>query len=180
MPIRLLIVLADETAQEEAGGPELSCLAPVYYLFRDAGAEVVLASPSGGHPALRLRPAAEGAAAPAVARFLADRAARDALADTLSLSQIVPEDFDAAFCLGHHGTLQATGAGVGAQDAAAPGALLATLLAAGVPVGLLPGAGARPGPRGAGEGLLILGETPRAARQAGWLLLALARGDAGA
>ncbi len=97
-----MILIPDDEANVPARPPVLRLerfIGP-YYAFRDAGAEVVLASPSGGFP--WMGPAADdrGVSSPGLDRFRADRPAREDLTDTLDLGQIYEEDFDAALCLG--------------------------------------------------------------------------------
>jgi putative intracellular protease/amidase len=74
-------------------------LAAPYYTFQDAGAEVTLASVSGG-PA-PIDPASEGGGqTDATRRFSADPAAKQALANTRMLSVIRADDYDAMFYSG--------------------------------------------------------------------------------
>ncbi|MEQ8294732.1 MAG: hypothetical protein RIA08_21245 [Roseovarius sp.] len=151
-PIRLLIILAPaDAAREKMAGPRLETVAAAYYLFRDREAEVVLATPAGGDAGVVKPHPDRSARLTDVARFLADRTARDDLADTLSLSQIVVEDFDTALCLGNCG-------GPRAGEATGIIPLLAALLCAGRPVGVIPGRGLLPGGESAANGLLLLAE----------------------
>src|SRR5215468_1267626 len=69
-----------------------------YYVFKDAGAEITLTSPGGGQPPID--PQSDG-----TGRFKSDRVARTALADTLGLEQVAPEDFDAVFYVGGRGAM---------------------------------------------------------------------------
>ncbi|TXI05771.1 MAG: transporter [Rhizobium sp.] len=99
-PIRLLIALDDGRDRAVNGELLIARIAPAYYLFKDHPAEVVLATPKGGYPALSAplhHPLHQGLIAQ---RFLSDRNARDDLAETLGIDQIVIDDFDAAFCIG--------------------------------------------------------------------------------
>lgn len=93
--MRVLIVLTSASA-----GFAFDAFAEVFYALTGAGAEVTLASPDGGMPPAD--PATVHGSA--VTRFRSDRDARNALADTLRLDQIVPEDFDAAVYPGGSGT----------------------------------------------------------------------------
>ena len=147
IPIRFLIVLAMDGDSSEV---RISRLAPAYYLFRDAHAEVVLATPSGGFPDLTSELRQTTHPEPSTRRFLADRAARDDLADTLHLGQIVTEDFDAAFCIGLSGPLWLA-------DGVA--ATIRTFLTLGKPVAIVPGRHLDITPEGASAGLLILGDS---------------------
>lgn len=147
LPIRFLIVLATNGADGEV---RIISIAPAYYLFKDAPAEVVLASPSGGFPNLTDELRQTTHPEPSTRRFLADRAARDDLADTLRLDQIVTEDFDAAFCIGFSGALWRADNGVGHT--------LSAFLRSGKPVAVIPGRYLDIAPEGAAAGPLILGD----------------------
>ncbi|THD60576.1 hypothetical protein [Phenylobacterium sp.] len=135
-----------------------------YYLFIDAGADVVLASPCGGDPAMRTATGRRTDATSAMQRFQQDQTARDALADTLELHRVDPDDFDGAFCLGVTG-------GVWPPNADNPGgAMIGALLAAGKPVAVVP-AELHLEPDGTGDGLLITGDRADAAALAARALL---------
>lgn len=99
-PTRFLLILATEDSNaDEHAKITLSHLAPVYYLFKDMGADVVLTTLTGEYPEFSW-PKDPPTQEKSVIRFIEDRAARDELADTLGLQQIAVEDFDAVFCLG--------------------------------------------------------------------------------
>ncbi|WP_275790371.1 transporter [Pararhizobium gei] len=167
-PIRFLVILSTEEGGDvSAGAVTLGRIAPVYYLFKDGGAEVVLATVAGGHPSLPdLRDAEPQDGG--VRRFLLDRAARDDLADTLSAGQIVHDDFDAALCLGYSGTLW----GDERDDVAA---ILASLLGDGKPVAVISANTVSVAPHPAHDGLLIFGETGEAPVLAAHALLAIVK-----
>lgn len=74
-----------------------------YYAFRDAGTDIVLASPEGGYAPVD--PASETPSSAHFTRFRHDPAARAALGDTLRLDQIHGDDFDAVYYPGGHGAL---------------------------------------------------------------------------
>jgi putative intracellular protease/amidase len=76
-----------------------------YYVFKDAGAEITLASPQGGQPPLDPKSEAPDLQTDATNRFRVDKEAQTALANTLKLSDIAPDDFDAVFYPGGHGPL---------------------------------------------------------------------------
>lgn len=106
--MRILMVL---TSHERLGqtdrrtGLWFEEFAAPYYGFRDAGAEVTLASPKGGYAPVDPDSDSVGAEPPTLQRFKHDSRARSALNDTLQLEQIHAEDFDAAFYPGGHGSL---------------------------------------------------------------------------
>ncbi|WP_412061843.1 type 1 glutamine amidotransferase domain-containing protein [Rubrivirga sp. IMCC45206] len=76
-----------------------------YYVFRDAGATITLASPKGGQPPLDPSSDTEDNQTDDTRRFYADDDAQAALADTTPLDQIDVGDFDAVFYPGGHGPL---------------------------------------------------------------------------
>jgi putative intracellular protease/amidase len=163
-PIRFLVILAAADGTGEADCLiTLDHLAPAYYIFKDSGAEVVLATLTGEYPRFSdLRHASSGNRD--VQRFLDDRIARDELADTLVLEQIAIEDFDAAFCLGISGSIWN-------DDAKGPTAFLASLLSQGKPIAITPGISLDLKPNGAGDGLVIVGNTHDASLMAAHALL---------
>lgn len=106
--MKILMVLTSHGELGKTGkrtGFWLEEFAAPYYVFKDSGAEVVLASPLGGQPPLD--PASDGddAQTPATQRFRADPEAIKALAHTHKLSDVVTDKFDALFYPGGHGPL---------------------------------------------------------------------------
>lgn len=89
----------------EKTGFWLEELAAPYYVFKDAGAKVVLASPKGGQPPLDPNSNQKDALTDATHRFEADSEAKAALASTAKLEDVSLEDFDAVFYPGGHGPL---------------------------------------------------------------------------
>ena len=102
-----------------------------YYTFKDAGATITLASPSGGSPPLDPKSDTPDAQTKDTQRFKADPVAQAALAQTIELSQVSAGDFDAVFYPGGHGPLWDL-----AEDAASI-ALIEAMLGAGKPVALV-------------------------------------------
>jgi putative intracellular protease/amidase len=76
-----------------------------YYVLRDAGAEITLASPKGGQPPIDPKSDQPDAETPAMKRFRSDPEAQRALANTVKLSTVSPDDYDAVFYPGGHGPL---------------------------------------------------------------------------
>lgn len=106
--MKILLVLTSHDQLGDTGhktGFWLEEFASPYYLFKDAGAQLTLASPKGGQPPLDPKSADADAQTPATERFKADAAAQQALATTLPLSQVQADDFDALFYPGGHGPL---------------------------------------------------------------------------
>lgn len=76
-----------------------------YYVFRDAGATITLASPKGGQPPLDPKSDAPDAQTPATERFKADLEANAQLASTHKLSEIDISAYDGVFYPGGHGPM---------------------------------------------------------------------------
>ncbi|EER58613.1 ThiJ/PfpI domain protein [Acidovorax delafieldii 2AN] len=105
---KILMVLTSHDQLGNTGaktGFWLEEFAAPYYVFKDAGAEVTLASPKGGQPPLDPKSDDPGAQTDATRRFKADAAAQKALAHTERLADVQAVDFDAVFYPGGHGPL---------------------------------------------------------------------------
>ena len=76
-----------------------------YFVFRDAGVELTLASPKGGQPPIDPKSDLQENQTPAMARFKQDKTAQDALAHTVKLSTVKSEDYDTVFYPGGHGPM---------------------------------------------------------------------------
>jgi putative intracellular protease/amidase len=129
--MKILMVLTSHDQLGATGhktGFWLEEFAAPYYVFRDAGAELVLASPKGGQPPLDPKSDEPGSQTEATRRFQADPAARAALASTVKLADAAGQAFDAVFYPGGHGPLWDL-----AEDAASI-QLIEAALAAGKPV----------------------------------------------
>lgn len=127
---KILIVLTSHAVLGETGRPTgfyWEELAVPYWAFRDAGAEVVLASIAGGAPPAD--PASTEEESDAVRRFRADPAAMAALAATAPVADLPAGDFAGVFLPGGHGTMWDL------PGSAALAALVGTLFDAGRPVG---------------------------------------------
>lgn len=99
-----------------------------YYVFKDAGAQITVASPHGGQPPLDPKSDDPSAQTDATRRFKDDPAAQAVLASTQKLKDVSAADFDAVFYPGGHGPLWDL-----AEDATSI-ALIEATLAAGKPV----------------------------------------------
>ncbi|KDR24585.1 type 1 glutamine amidotransferase domain-containing protein, partial [Caballeronia grimmiae] len=106
-------------------------LAAPYYTFKDAGAEIVLASPRGGQPPLDPKSNEPSNQTDMTRRFERDAAAKAQLAATVRLDSISQADFDTVFYPGGHGPLWDL-----AEDANSI-ALIESFVAAGKPVALV-------------------------------------------
>ena len=76
-----------------------------YYVFRDAGVELTLASPKGGQPPVDPKSDLPENQTPAMARFKQDPRAQKELAQTVKLDTIKAEDYDTIFYVGGHGPM---------------------------------------------------------------------------
>ncbi|CUI00012.1 type 1 glutamine amidotransferase domain-containing protein [Leisingera aquaemixtae] len=106
--MKILMVLTSHDQLGDTGektGFWLEEFAAPYYVLRDAGAEVTLASPAGGQPPLDPKSDSEDAQTDATRRFKQDDAAQEALANTVKLSSVDAGQFDAVFYPGGHGPL---------------------------------------------------------------------------
>ena len=106
MKILMVVTSHDKLGNTgEKTGFWLEEFAAPYYVFKDAGAEVTLASPLGGQPPLDPKSDAPDFQTEATHRFKADSAAQNVLSRTLKLSEVSAADFDAVFYPGGHGPL---------------------------------------------------------------------------
>ncbi|WP_426445244.1 type 1 glutamine amidotransferase domain-containing protein [Siccibacter colletis] len=106
--MKILMVLTSHDKLGDTGKPTgfwLEEFAAPWYVFRDAGIEVTLASPAGGQPPLDPKSDEPDAQTEATDRFRADSAAQQALASTHRLSEINIDEYDAVFYPGGHGPL---------------------------------------------------------------------------
>ena len=132
--MNILMILTSHDRLGDTGGKTgfwLEEFAAPYYVFRDAGATVTLASPKGGQPPLDPKSDAPDAQTDATRRFVADAPANALLAATHRLSDIDGADYDAVFYPGGHGPLWDL-----ANDAHSI-AIIENALAADKPVGLV-------------------------------------------
>ena len=105
---QILMVLTSHDQLGDTGhktGFWLEEFAAPYYVFKDAGCQVTLASPAGGQPPLDPKSDEPEFQTAATHRFRADDEAVAALAATLPLAQVRLEAFDAVFYPGGHGPL---------------------------------------------------------------------------
>lgn len=76
-----------------------------YFVFRDAGVNITLASPKGGQPPIDPKSDLPENQTPAMTRYKKDVAAQKAFAHTAKLSDMRAEDFDTVFYPGGHGPM---------------------------------------------------------------------------
>ncbi|HEX8427641.1 type 1 glutamine amidotransferase domain-containing protein [Hymenobacter sp.] len=106
--MNILMVLTSHDQLGNTGkktGFWLEEFAAPYYVFKDAGATLTLASPKGGQPPLDPKSDEPGAQTEATERFKKDTNAQKALANTVKLDSVSTADYDAVFYPGGHGPL---------------------------------------------------------------------------
>ena len=132
--MKVLIVLTSHDTLGDTGrktGFWLEELAAPYYTFKDADAEIVLASPKGGQPPLDPKSNEPSFQTDVTRRFEADKEANAQLATTLRLDSVTQSDFDTVFYPGGHGPLWDL-----AEDSHSI-ALIESFIGAGKPVALV-------------------------------------------
>jgi len=106
--MKILFILTSHNTLGDTGqktGFWLEEFATPFYVFKDAGAEITLASPLGGQPPLDPKSDDESAQTDATQRFNNDTEAQQVLASTHVLSTLSADDYDAVFYPGGHGPL---------------------------------------------------------------------------
>src|SRR3984885_161504 len=132
--MKVLMVI---TSHDELGntgrktGFWLEELAAPYYVFKEAGVEITLASPKGGRPPLDPKSNEPGFRTDLTLRFEKDAAAEAQLSKTVGLDSVRQEDFDTVFYPGGHGPMWDL-----AEDKNSA-KLIESFLAAGKPVGIV-------------------------------------------
>jgi putative intracellular protease/amidase len=106
--MKILMVLTSHDQLGDTGrktGFWLEELAAPYYTFKDAGVEIVLASPKGGQPPLDPKSNEPEFQTDLTRRFEADADAKAVLASTVRLNTVSQADFDSLFYPGGHGPM---------------------------------------------------------------------------
>lgn len=106
--MKILMVLTSHDRLGDTGkktGFWLEEFAAPYYVFKDAGAEIILASPKGGQPPIDPKSDEPDSQTDATRRFRDDAEATAALGATRVLADVANDDFDAIFYPGGHGPL---------------------------------------------------------------------------
>ncbi|MDB6154221.1 MAG: ThiJ/PfpI domain protein [Chthoniobacteraceae bacterium] len=106
--MKILMVLTSHDQLGNTGrktGFWLEEFAAPYFVFRDAGVELTLASPKGGQPPIDPKSDLEENQTPAMARFKQDHVAQKTLSRTARLADMRAEDFDTIFYVGGHGPM---------------------------------------------------------------------------
>lgn len=132
--MKILIVLTSHDQLGNTGrktGFWLEELAAPYYVFKEAGADIVLASPKGGQAPIDPKSNEPDFQTDVTRHFERDTAAMAQLSKTVPLNTLSHQGFDAIFYPGGHGPLWDL-----AEDASSIN-LIETALEAGKPVGLV-------------------------------------------
>lgn len=106
--MRIVMVLTSHDQLGDTGrktGFWLEEFAAPYFVFRDAGVELTLASPKGGQPPIDPKSDLPENQTAAMARFKQDKLAQKALARTVTLTAVKAEDYDSVFYVGGHGPM---------------------------------------------------------------------------
>jgi putative intracellular protease/amidase len=106
--MKILMVLTSHDQLGNTGrktGFWLEEFAAPYYVLRDAGVELTLASPKGGQPPIDPKSDLPENQTPAMTRFKQDREAQKQLSRTVKLSDMKSKDFDTIFYVGGHGPM---------------------------------------------------------------------------
>src|SRR5664280_3891091 len=108
LAMKILIVLTSHDQLGDTGkktGFWLEEFAAPYYVLKDAGTAITLASPKGGQPPLDPKSDLPESLTELTKRFRTDKAAQAELADTKKLADMSAYDFDAVFYPGGHGPM---------------------------------------------------------------------------
>jgi putative intracellular protease/amidase len=106
--MKILMVLTSHDQLGSTGkktGFWLEEFASPFYVFKDAGAEITLASVKGGQPPLDPKSDEPDAQTESTKRFRADKGAQELLSNTHPLSEVDEAAYDAVFYPGGHGPL---------------------------------------------------------------------------
>lgn len=105
---KILMVLTSHDRLGDTGrktGFWLEEFAAPYYVFKDAGVSITVASPRGGQPPIDPKSDEPGNQTPSMTRFKEDKDAQMVLANTVRLATVDAKDFDTVFYPGGHGPM---------------------------------------------------------------------------
>lgn len=106
--MKILMVLTSHEVLGNTGrktGFWLEEFAAPYFVFRDAGVDLTLASPKGGQLPVDPKSDLPERQTPAMTRFKRDQTAQKALSQTLKLADMKSEDYDTVLYVGGHGPM---------------------------------------------------------------------------
>jgi putative intracellular protease/amidase len=108
MQMKILMVLTSHDQLGNTGrktGFWLEEFAAPYFVFKDAGVQLTLASPKGGQPPIDPKSELPENTTAAMKRFKEDEEAKKALSQTIKLADVKAKDFDSVFYPGGHGPM---------------------------------------------------------------------------
>src|SRR5271156_55865 len=106
--MKILMVLTSYDVLGKTGrktGFWLEEFAAPYFVFRDTGVDLTLASPKGGQPPVDPKSDEPANQTEAMARFKKDERAQRELSQTVKLADVKAQDFDTVFYVGGHGPM---------------------------------------------------------------------------
>jgi putative intracellular protease/amidase len=106
--MKILLVLTSHNVLGDTGRPTgfwLEEFTAPYYAFTDAGAEVTVTSPKGGHPPIDPRSDDPDNQTDSMLRFKKDPATQTVLANSVKLTDVKAADYDTIFYAGGHGPM---------------------------------------------------------------------------
>jgi putative intracellular protease/amidase len=106
--MKILMVLTSHNVLGNTGKPTgfwLEEFTAPYYAFKDAGAEITVASVKGGQPPIDPKSDEPGNQTDSMERFKKDLATQKVLASTVKLSEVTSDGYDAVFYPGGHGPM---------------------------------------------------------------------------
>ncbi len=106
--MRIVMVLTSHDQLGNTGrktGLWLEEFAAPYFVFRDAGVELTLASPKGGQPPIDPKSDMPENQTSAMARYKKDKRAQKEFSQTVKLDTIKSEDYETVFYSGGHGPM---------------------------------------------------------------------------
>lgn len=106
--MKVLMVLTSHDQMGDTGhktGFWLEEFTAPYYVFKDAGADITIASPKGGQPPVDPNSETDDALTETTRRFQEDAHAKESLASTKKLADVDMAEYDALFYPGGHGPL---------------------------------------------------------------------------
>jgi putative intracellular protease/amidase len=106
--MKILMVLTSHDKLGDTGrktGFWLEEFAAPYFVFRDAGVDLTIASPKGGQAPIDPKSDLPENQTAAMARFKQDDVAKKAIGNTRKLADMKAQDFDTVFYVGGHGPM---------------------------------------------------------------------------
>lgn len=108
MQMKILMVMTSHDQLGDTGkktGLWLEEFAAPYFVFKDNGVQLTLASPKGGQPPIDPKSDLPENQTSAMIRFKQDEEAKKAFSQTVKLADVKAEDFDTVFYPGGHGPM---------------------------------------------------------------------------